>query len=157
MGKKQASIIRSIVDFFYLGPLRIIPKVTYRYAVVGGINVLFGIVDYWFIFNYILFQKDVDLGFIVISAPTSAFIINFVITFITGFWLMRNVAFSHSRLSSWRQILRYSLVVGINILVNYFGLKFLISLGVYPSIAYAVIQPVVILISYLLNSRYSFR
>lgn len=154
---KLADYIGKIADLLYIGPFKIVPPTTFRYGIVGGANVLFGIVEYWFIYNYILFQKDIDLGLIVISAPIFAFLLNFVITFFTGFWLMRNVAFSSGKLSTYRQIIRYGLVVGINILVNYFGLKILISSGVFPSISNAVIQPVTIAISYFLNSRFTFK
>jgi len=154
---KLADYIRKTVDFFYLPPFRFVPLVTFRYAAVGGLNLLYGIVQYWFIYNFILFQKDVDLGIIVISAPIFAFLINFAITFLTGFWLMKYVTFQQSRLSGRRQIIRYSIVVAINILVNYFGLKILIGLGVYPSIANVLIQPIAVAISYFLNSRFSFR
>lgn len=154
---KLADYIRNAVDIFYVKPLRFIPLVTFRYAAVGGINLLYGIVQYWFIYNFILFQKDVDLGVVVISAPIFAFLINFVITFLTGFLLMKYVTFQQSRLSGCRQIFRYSMVVAINIMVNYFGLKILISLGVYPSIANVLIQPVAVTISYFLNSRFSFK
>lgn len=154
---KLAVSIRWFVDFFYFRPFHFISPTTFRYGMVGGLNLLFGIVEYWFIYNYILFQKDVNLGFVVISAPIFAFLLNFVITFFTGFWLMRNVTFTRSHLSSMRQIVRYGIVVAINIAVNYFGLKSLISLGVFPSIANVIIQPVTVLISYFLNRHYSFR
>lgn len=154
---KVADYIRKAVDFFYFRPFRFIPLVTFRYAAVGGLNLLYGIVQYWFIYNFILFQKDVDFGIVVISAPIFTFLINFVITFLTGFWLMKYVTFHHSCLSGYRQIIRYSVVVAINVFVNYFGLKLLISLGVYPSIANVLIQPVAVTISYFLNSRFSFR
>lgn len=154
---KLADFIRKAVDFFYFPPLRFIPQLTFRYAAVGGLNLLYGIVQYWFIYNFILYQKDVNLGIVVISAPIFAFLLNFVITFLTGFWLMKYVAFHHSRLSGIRQIMLYSAVVAINIGVNYFGLKILISAGVYPSIANVLIQPVAVTISYFLNSRVTFR
>ena len=163
MGLKVLAVrIGKVVDFFYLPPFRhILPLETFRYAVLGGMNLLYGIVQYWFIYNFILFQRDVTLSFggfpLTVSSPVAAFCLNFVITFFTGFWLMRNVAFRDGKLSGSRQIVRYAMVVAINILVNYSGLKFLVLLGVYPSIANALIQPVTVVISYLLNRHFSFR
>ena len=152
-------IINKIVDICYVKPLRFIPRETFSYAFAGGLNVAYGIVQYWFIYNYILAQKDVDLLFVVVSAPIMAFLINFVITFFTGFYLVRGVAFDKPHHHTpGLQMLFYTGVVAINVVVNYVGLKVLVEqFEFYPTIANALVQVVTIAISFTLNKFVTFR
>lgn len=152
-------IITRLADAFYIKPLRrFIPQETFRYALVGGLNLLFNLVLYWFCYNYILDQEDTDFGIVVVSAPILAFLITFVITFFTGFYLARNIAFGKSRVHGGKQLFRYAQVVAINIAINYFGLKLLVDvLGFYPSLSNAAIQIVTVTFSYLAQRFYTFR
>lgn len=151
--------ITRLADFFYIKPLRrIVPQETFRYAFVGGLNLLFNLVLYWFCYNYILKQQDTDFGIVVVSAPILAFLITFVITFFTGFYLARNIAFGKSEVHGGKQLFRYAQVVAINIAINYFGLKLLVEvLGFYPSLSNAAIQIVTVTFSYLAQRFYTFR
>lgn len=150
--------ITKLIDGVYKPFSKFIPQQTFRYAAAGGINTIYGIIQYWFIFNFILDQQDVDLGVVVISAPIFAFLINFSITFFTGFWLTKNIAFAKSTVRTRAQIVRYLLVVCINIGINYFGLHLLINkLGLYPSIAYAMIQIITIMLSFTVNKFFTFK
>lgn len=151
--------ITRLADFFYIKPLRrIIPQETFRYAFVGGLNLLFNLVLYWFCYNYILKQQDTDFGIVVVSAPILAFLITFVITFFTGFYLARNIAFGKSEVHGGKQLFRYAQVVAINIATNYFGLKLLVeALNFYPSLSNAAIQVVTVTFSYLAQRFYTFR
>lgn len=151
--------ITRITDLFYIKPLRkIIPQETFRYAFVGGLNLLFNMVLYWFCFNYVLDKRDTDFGIVTVSAPILAFLITFVITFFTGFWLVRHVAFGKSQVHGAKQLFRYAQVVAINIGINYFGLKLLVDvLGFYPSPSYAGLQVVTTAFSYLAQRYYTFR
>lgn len=152
-------LITGITDFFYIKPLRnIVPQETFRYAFVGGLNLLFNMVLYWFCFNYVLDKQDTDFGIVAVSAPILAFLITFVITFFTGFWLVRHVAFGKSQVRGAKQLFRYAQVVAINIGINYFGLKLLVDvLGFYPSPSYAGLQVVTTAFSYLAQRFYTFR
>lgn len=153
------AIIR-VVDYFYLPFARkIVDQKTFRYAAIGALNLSFGVVLYWFLYHYVLGEGDTNFwGVITVSAPILAFLINFVVTFFTGFWLTRNVAFSDSRLHGGVQLLRYSLVVGLNICINYFGLKVLVeSFGLYPTPSYMSLQVLTVLMSYLASRFYIFR
>ncbi len=151
----------TIIDFIHAHvPImnRIVPLQTFRYGAAGTINLVYNIVQYWFIYNYVLFQNDVDLGFVHIPAPEFAWMINFVITFFTGFYLVRTLAFDKSTVRSRTQMFRYMIAVGINILINYFGLKLLIDYwDFYPSIANAAIQIVTINVSFLFNKHFTFK
>ncbi|MDE5945017.1 MAG: GtrA family protein [Rikenella sp.] len=152
--------ITRIADFFYLKPLRrFVPQETFRYAFVGGLNLLFNMVLYWFCFHFVLRKQDTDLfGIAVVSAPILAFLITFVITFFSGFYLARNVAFGRSEVRGGKQLFRYAQVVAVNVAINYFGLKLLIEVcGFYPSPSYAVIQVITTVFSYLAQRYYTFR
>lgn len=135
------------------------PCETFRYAVVGGINLVIGVVIYWILFNFVLDKQDTDFfGVVTISAPILAFLINFVITFFTGFWLTRSVAFSESVIHKGKQLFRYSQVVVLNIAVNYFGLKLLVDvLDLYPTPSYMVLQIVTVCVSYIASKYYTFK
>lgn len=151
--------ITRLADFFYIAPLRrIIPQETFRYAFVGGLNLLFNLVLYWFCFNFVLDKQDTDFGIVVVSAPILAFLITFVITFFTGFYLARNIAFGRSEVRGAKQLFRYAQVVAVNIGINYCGLKLLVeTLGFYPSLSNAAIQIVTVVFSYLAQRFYTFR
>ena len=153
------ALLNKIVDLLYIKPLRVIPKDTFRYAFAGGLNVAYGIVQYWFIYNFVLAKNDVDLNIVVISAPIMAFLINFVITFFTGFYLVREIAFGKKhKHPKGRQFALYAGVVTINLLVNYFGLKIMVEqLYFFPSISNALIQIVTIAISFTLNKFITFK
>lgn len=152
-------LINRLIDLIYIKPLRFVPLNTFRYAVVGGANALFNMVLYWFCYNYILHQEDTNFGFVVISAATLSFFITFVITFCSGFWLTRNIAFAGSALRGREQAFRYAQVVTTNIAINYFvGLQLFVKvLGIYPSISNASIQVITIIFSYLMQRFYTFK
>lgn len=150
-----------MVDYFYR-PLisSFLPRDTFRYAAVGGANLLFGIVLYWALFNFVLDKQDTSVaGIVTISAPIMAFLINFVITFFTGFWLTRHVAFGgRSMLRGREQLFRYAQVVAVNVAVNYLGLKLFVEVfELYPTPSYMFLQLVTISISYFASKHYTFR
>jgi len=152
-------LINKTVDLCYIKPFHFISKETFSYAFAGGLNVAYGIVQYWFIYNFILGQQDVNLGLVVVSAPIMTFLINFAITFFTGFYLVRGVAFAKSHQHTPAiQMLFYAGVVAVNVVVNYVGIKVLVEqLQFYPTIANALVQVVTIAISFTLNKFVTFR
>lgn len=161
MQEQLAQKIRRVVDWCYLPPLRkLMPRSTFRYAVGGGINLGLSTAIYFVSFHYLL-EKDnfVLFPWLVVSAHIMALGIAFVITFFTGFWLTRMVAFEgHRRLEGRKQLLRYGVVVALNLAVNYFGLKLLVDgCGFYPTPSYLFIQLVTVAISYLASKHYTFR
>ena len=85
-------------------------------------------------------------------------LIVFPITLLTGFWLNKYVTFRNSTLHGVRQLIRYILIVLLNLLINYIGLKLLVDiLGWYPTPSKMCITLVTILFSYLGQRYYSFR
>ncbi len=157
---KIVSVLTRFVDTFYFPFLRpIFDLKTFRYAAVGGLNLGFGVVLYWFLFHFVLQKQDTAIfGIVTISAPVMAFLINFVVTFFSGFWLTRNVAFGDSVIRGRQQLFRYLQIVALNIAINYFGLKLLVGVfEFYPTPSYMLLQCVTVAVSYLASRYYTFR
>lgn len=152
-------LLAHAIDFFYRPPFtRLMDRQTFRYAAVGGGNLLLGTVLYWVLFNFVLDKQDTDFGVVVVSAPILAFLINFVVTFCTGFWLTRTVAFTGSKLSGGRQLFRYAQVVAVNLVVSYLGLKLFVEVcGFFPTPSNLAIQIFTVGISYVASKHYTFR
>ena len=112
---------------------------------------------YMIVYNYVLDQKDLDLIFVTISPSIAAFIIVFPITLSTGFWLAKYVSFENTHGRTILQSFKYFSVVVVNIAIKYFGIKLLVSIGVYPSISNALVTIFTITFSYLMQRHFTFR
>lgn len=119
---------------------------------------LFDWVLYYLIYNYVLFQQPLDLGFIMVRSDIAAFTIKFPITLLTGFLLQKYVTFSLAKASRGRvQLFRYFLVVLINLAVNYAGFHLFVDIfRFYPSITNAVISVITSIFSYFAQKKFTF-
>ncbi len=151
--------IIAAIDRLYLPPLpRIMPRQTFRYAVCGGANMVLDMVLYFLFYNFLYDKQNFVIGPVTISPEIAAFLTAFPITFLTGLWLARNVSFRNSPLRTVTQGGRYFMVVVLNIVIKYSGLKLLVEvIGVYPSISNAILTVVTVVVSYLLQKNFSFR
>lgn len=154
-----ATKLTTFIDWFYIKPIRvIIPRQTYHYAVCGGTNLLFSWVLYAVLYNFIIAKEFIYLPFIVISPHIAAFLIAFPITFFTGFWLQKNIAFQYSPLRGSTQLFRYVISVGGSILLNYIGLKVFVEiLGIYPTPSQIICSLITIAYSYVMQKYFTFR
>ena len=148
-----AQRLTKIVDFFYIRPVRaVIPLQTFRYAICGGVNL--GL-------NWVLFILDMEivrLGFVAISPYIAAFLVVFPITFVTGFWLQKHIAFKYSPLRGRTQLFRYLISVLGSVLLNYLLLKFFVeAVHLYPTPSQAVTSLLIIGYSYLMQKYFTFR
>ena len=122
------SVITNIIDLFYIKPLRkIFSQQVFRYLACGATTAILDAIWYYLIYHYIVCEKFIDLGFVVISPHISALCIVFPITFFTGFWLNRNIAFRSTHVSSRLQLAKYALTVVGSILLNYACMKFFVE------------------------------
>lgn len=134
------------------------PVQTFRYAAVGGGNMLLNILIYFLTYNYILEKEIVHLPFIAISAHIAAFMVAFFITFPLGFYLNYALVFHGSYLRKRTQLSRYFIVVLICILLNYGFLKlFVEQWHWYPTISYIITYGLVTVFSYLSQRTFTFR
>lgn len=150
--------IREFIDLFYPIFKRYMPLQFFRYGVTGVANLFFDWVLYFLIYNFILQQQMLHLGIFTLSSHIASFAIKFPIVLLSGFLLQKYVTFSESDLRSHRQLFRYLIVYGVNILINYFGLKLFVDLmHIFPSISNMIVSVITVFVSYFLQKSYTFK
>ena len=150
--------IIAFIDFFY--PLfgRVMPLQTFRYAACGGANTVLDIVMYAIAYNFILHKQDLNLTFIVFKPHIASIIVAFLVSFPTGFFLMRNIVFTQSTLQGRVQLWRYFVLVVICLFLNYVFIKlFVEQWHIYPTIAKILTTIIVVSFSYLTQKNYTFK
>ena len=154
-----AKKIGSFIDSFYISPIsKIVPQQIFRYGVCGGANMVLDIIWYYIIYHYIVALRYIDLGVVVISPHVAALILVFPITFFTGFWLNRNVAFRATEVGHGMQLLKYALSVVGSILVNYICIKLFVEVcHIWATPAKALTTIISIAYSYLAGRFFTFR
>ena len=154
-----SALITKVIDVFYMKPLRgFIPQQVFRYLACGAANAALDAVWYFVIYHYIVCERFIDLGCVVVSPHIASLIIVFPITFFTGFWLNRNVAFRTIDVRTLPQILRYGLSVLGSIALNYLCMKFFVEVcHIWPTISKMTTTMIVALYSFLAARYFSFR
>lgn len=164
---RLAHIIKKIIDFFYRPFNRWFSPQLFRYAACGGGNLVLDWVLYFLIYNFVIghqllyitlpFREGLGVGFC-ITPHIATLCIVFPITLLTGFWLNKYVTFTQSNLRGSKQLVRYIMIVALNLAVNYFGLKLCVEcFGWYPTPSKMFITLITIAISYFGQKYYSFR
>ena len=141
-----ALILRRAIDWFYRRPFScVISETVFRYGACGAITLSVDAVSYALIYHFLVAGRYFDLGFVVMSPHIASLVLVFPITFFTGFWLNRYVAF------------RTLPVVG-SILLNYACMKFLVEVcGLWPTPSKCITSLAVALYSYLAARYYTFK
>lgn len=141
-----------LVDALYIKPLqRLISRDLFGYALCGATNMALDIVWYFLVYHYVVCAKCVDLGFVVMSPHILSLFLVFPITFITGFWLNRYVAFRVTQFSCRRQLLRYALSVVGSILINYVCMKIFVEIcSIWPTPSKMITTAISVCYSYLM-------
>lgn len=157
-----ARFITKIIDFFYRPFEKFFSREFFRYGVCGAGNMLLDWVLYFLCYNYLIGHELVYFTVFgrqwCLTPHIATLCIVFPITLFTGFWLNRNVTFTQSSLRGWRQLGRYILIVGVNLAINYFGLKLLVEVcGVYPTPSKMIVTVVTVAVSYFGQKYFSFR
>ena len=148
----------SLIDTLYIKPLeRVISRQMFGYFLCGAANMALDTLWYFLTYHYVVMERNVDLGIVVISPHIAALIIVFPITFFTGFLLNRYVAFRATQQRTTKQLSRYALSVVGSILLNYALMKFFVELCyVWPTIAKMMTTIIVALYSFLAAKYFSF-
>ena len=158
-----AQIITKIIDFFYRPFGRYIPQQLFRYAVCGGGNMVLDWVLYFVVYNFVIGHELVYIALslnsqLCLTPHIMSLLIVFPITLLTGFWLNKYITFTQSSLCGYKQLWRYILIVTVNLLINYFGLKLLVEVcGIYPTPSKMIITFITVVISFLGQKYFSFR
>ncbi|NLK48389.1 MAG: GtrA family protein [Bacteroidales bacterium] len=156
--QKTGDAIRKFVDFFYPPFKKIMPIEFFRYGVTGAANLLFDWVLFFCFFHFVLQKEMLHLGFVTLSSHIAALALTFPISFLSGFLLQKYVTFTTSHLAGKKQIVRYALVVVLNLLINYFGLKlFVDGFGWFPTPSKMLITTVAVCVSYVSQKKFTFK
>ena len=157
MGVAQR-IIR-LVDMLYIKPLHsLISRNMFAYGLCGASNMVLDTLWYFVIYHYIIAERFIDLCFVVVSPHIASLILVFPITFFTGFWLNRNIAFRVTEFSSRRQLIRYALSVIGSILINYACMKLFVKhLNIWPTPSKILTTIISVAYSYLIGKYFTFR
>ncbi len=151
--------INRVIDFLYFPFIRkYIPYDLFRYGACGAGNLGLDFVLFFLFFHLVFRKQDFNLGIVVLSPHIAALFSSFFITFFTGFWLMKNIAFRQSPLRNHVQLFRYLLVVGVNVLINYLGMKLLVdAMHIYPTPSKVMVTCVATAVSYFSQKYFTFR
>lgn len=160
--QKITKIITNYIDFLYQPFAKYLPHQIFKYACCGGGNMFFEWILYFLLYNFIIGHNLIYINLfnnqLCITPHILTFCIVFPITFFTGFLLNKYVTFTTSKLKGWSQLIRYILVVLVNIMINYIGLKLFVDyLGWYPTPSKMMLTILTVIISFLGQKYFSFK
>lgn len=157
---KLVKLIHSFLDFFYPLFKRFFDRTTYYYAVCGVSNLVLSWILF-FIFYQFLFKKEnwhLPLVNITLSSYTMTAFLCFIISFSIGFTLLKYVVFTKSHLKGRTQLFRYAVSALITSFTSWILLKiFIETFNFFPTLANISASCIVVVISYLLQRKFSFR
>ena len=154
----QQLLIR-LVDWLYIIPFkRLVSRDIFAYGLCGGANMALDTLWYFVIYHYIVAERFIDLGVVVVSPHIASLIVVFPITFFTGFWLNRNVAFRATEYKTRGQLIRYALSVLGSIALNYLCMKLFVEhLYIWPTPSKMLTTAVSVVYSFLAAKYFTFR
>ena len=156
--KSLRDLIIRAIDVFYPLFSKMMDLQTLRYAACGGANTILGICIYFTSYHYILHKKIVYTPLVAISPYIAAFLIEFLVIFPLGFFLMKYVVYQESTIRSKVQLARYFAQVLMCLLLNYICLKIFVEYcHIYPTVAKLFTTVIVIFVSYLTLKHFTFR
>ncbi len=147
-----------IIDFFYPPFRRYFSPQFFRYGASGAFNMVFDWVLYFLVYNFVVQKQLVNLSIVTLSPHIASLFITFPITLFTGFLLQKYVTFTASQMRGRQQLARYIAVVGVNLLINYFGLKILVDLlRVFPTPSKMIVTVITTIFSYYSQKKFTFK
>lgn len=151
--------LNAIIDVLYVAPARrVVPRELFGYSVCGATNMALDTLWYYIIYHYIVAERFIDLGFVVMSPHIASLFVVFPITFFTGFLLNRYVAFRATEYSGLRQLVRYALTVVGSVILNYVCMKLFVEhLGIWPTPSKMLTTAISAVYSFLAAKFYTFR
>ena len=154
----QQLLIR-LVDWLYIASVkRLVGRDIFAYGLCGGANMALDTLWYFVIYHYIVAERFIDLGVVVISPHIASLIVVFPITFFTGFWLNRNIAFRATEYKTRGQLIRYALSVVGSIALNYVCMKLFVEhLHIWPTPSKMLTTVVSVVYSFLAAKYFTFR
>jgi putative flippase GtrA len=163
---RLAQIVTKCIDFFYHPFRKWMSLQLFHYAACGGGNLVLDWFLYFITYNFVVGHENLIFQITlfntrftqVITPHIAALCIVFPITLVTGFWLQKNVTFTHSDVSKGMQLWRYIVIVMLNLAVNYYGLKLCVDiLGWFPTPSKVLITLFTVAVSYVGQKYYTFK
>ncbi len=154
-----ATVIARGIDLLYFAPIsKFLPSHTFRYLVCGVGNYIFlDTLLYFLLYNFVVGHKFYDLGVITISPHVLSMVVVFPITFFTGFWLNRYVAFESTAQRARVQVVKYALSILGSLLIIYMVLKTLVEVcGLWPTPSKVFASVLTAIYSYLAARYFTF-
>ena len=157
---KLVKLIHSFLDFFYPLFKRFFDRSTFYYAVCGASNLILSWILFFIFYNYLFKKKNWELPLLnyTLTAYTFTAFLCFIISFSIGFTLLKYVVFTKSQLKGTTQLFRYAVSAIITSFTSWILLKiFIETFNFLPTLANISASCVVVVISYLLQRKFSFR
>ena len=153
-----ARLMISLIDKLYIKPLEpIVSRDIFGYGLCGAINMALDTLWYFIIYHFVIAESFIDLGVVVISAHIATLFIVFPITFFTGFWLNRHVAFRVTEYKTRGQLFRYAISVVGSIVINYICMKlFVETFDFWPTPSKMLTTVISVVYSYLVARYFTF-
>lgn len=112
---------------------------------------------YFLLYHYVVCEWFINLGVVVMSPHIASLCLVFPITFFTGFWLNRNVAFRVTHLRTQKQLFRYALSVVGSIVINYLCMKLFVELfNIWPTPSKMLTTVISVIYSFLVARYFTF-
>jgi len=147
-----------VIDFFYPPFKKYVSLQFFRYGVSGSMNVVFSIVLYFCIYNYVLHQQMLPLGIFTLSSHIATLVISFPFSNLFGFLLQKYVTFTTSELRGHVQLYRYFLIVFLNLGINTVVLKVLVDgFHFWTTPSQIVATFVCVFVSYFSQKKFTFK
>lgn len=153
-----ARLMISLIDKLYIKPLEpIVSRDIFGYGLCGALNMVLDTLWYFIIYHFVIAERFIDLGVVVMSPHIATLFIVFPITFFTGFWLNRNVAFRVTEYKTRGQLIRYAISVIGSIVINYICMKlFVETFDFWPTPSKMLTTVISVIYSYLAARYFTF-
>lgn len=153
-----ARLMISLIDKLYIKPLEpIVSRDIFGYGLCGALNMVLDTLWYFIIYHFVIAERFIDIGVVVISPHIATLFIVFPITFFTGFWLNRHVAFRVTEYKTRGQLIRYAISVIGSIVINYICMKlFVETFDFWPTPSKMLTTVISVVYSYLAARYFTF-
>ena len=153
-----ARLMISLIDRLYIKPLEpIVSRDIFGYGLCGAINMALDTLWYFIIYHFVVAENFINLGVVVMSPHIATLFIVFPITFFTGFWLNRYVAFRVAEYKTRGQLIRYAISVIGSIVINYICMKLFVEIfDFWPTPSKMLTTVISVVYSYLAARYFTF-
>jgi putative flippase GtrA len=154
----MTSTLTKAIMFFYPIFSKFMDKRTFLYAACGGGNLVLSWILFFMFYQFLFTKDNLEFSQFTLSAYTASAMLCFIISFSIGFLLMKFVVFTESELKGRIQFFRYGVSSLVSSIVSWSLLKFFIDiLGIFPSISNVIASCLVVIVSYILQKKYTFK